>query len=470
MHRSISASFVARIRTRLAVVAIGACAALVAAPAADAQFGGRSGMASMFTPDFMPRDLPVFVDALSLEEWQRPVLEQLLDDYQTNFDTAADGVRAKMSEFKDVAAGASPERVVEMISAPLVAWTGEKKKLRDDFLQSVRSLLGESQADLWPRLERALRREKSLPLGELSGESLDLTLVLRESQVPLQAETEAVLEQYEMQLDEALAARDAALDSSIAPLLKAMSSSDSSSGIATQESIMQKRVVVRDVQEQSIAAIRDSLGAEYGAKFERRALQRAFPQVFRPDPLTPLFEGVLALTDLPEDQRAAVVALQSQFDGEHAAVRTSLVDAYRVSEPREPRRKTELARQKAAGAAVRIGDAPEVEGAKNSREELFEKYRGLITAALTEEQRNAVPGLAKGAVDGAAAMPASRGVDGAERGPTQPQQPQQGEEPLPPGKTDGAKPSATEEQIEGERGFNATSGGTSNAPKKPKGR
>ena len=59
-----------------------------------------------------------------------------------------------------------------------------------------------------------------------------------------------MLEQYEMQLDEALAARDAVLDSSIAPLLKAMSSSDSSSGIATQESIMQKRVVVRDVQEQ----------------------------------------------------------------------------------------------------------------------------------------------------------------------------------------------------------------------------
>lgn len=469
MHRSTRAPFVTQIRTRLAVAAIGLCAALATAPTADAQFGGRSGMASMFTPDFLPRDLPVFVDALGLEEWQRPILEVLLDEYQTNFDTAADGVRAKMSEFKDVAAGANPERVVEMISAPLVAWTTEKKKLRDDFLASVRSQLSEPQVELWPRLERALRREKSLPLGELSGESLDLTLVLREAQAPTQAAAEAATEQYEIQLDEALAARDVALDSSIAPMLKAMSSSDASSGVAMQESIMQKRIVVRGVQEQGIAAIRDALGGEYGVEFERRAMQKAFPQVFRPDPITPLFEGALALPDLSEEQRASLVSLQTQFDGEHATVRANLVEAYRVSEPREPRRRTELARQKAAGASVRIGDAPEVEQAKNAREELFEKYRALLGAALGPQQVEAVPGLAKDPVDAPAPMPVTEGDGHGGRIPPAPA-PMPGSSDggageAPTEKPSGAKPDAADAQVEGKKNFSPTT----SSPKKPRG-
>ena len=396
MNRPTRSNLAVSFRVRLVATAIGIGATLAMAPSASAQFGGRSGMASMFTPDFLPRDLPVFVDALTLEEWQRPILELLIDEYGTNFNTAADGVRSRMGNLKD-AAGASPERVVEMISAPLVSWMDEKKKLRDDFLASVRSQLSENQIEQWPRLERALRREKSLPLGELSGESLDLTLVLREVDAPPVALDAAApaLEQYEVRLDETLAARDTALDASVAPLLKAMSSSDVDRGIATQESIMQKRMAVRATQDEGLAAIRDALGGEYGAEFERRAMQKAFPQVYRPDPITPLFEGALALPDIAEEVRTSLTSLQSQFDAEHDVARTALVESYRVSEPREPRRRTEIARQRAAGATVRMGDAPEVEQAKATREELYEKYRKLLAETLTEEQLQAVPGLSK---------------------------------------------------------------------------
>jgi hypothetical protein len=396
VNRPSRSNFANSLRVRLVATALGIGGALAMAPTASAQFGGRSGMASMFTPDFLPRDLPVFVDALALEEWQRPILELLIDEYGTNFNTAADGVRSRMGNMRD-AAGASPERVVEMISAPLVSWMDEKKKLRDDFLASVRSQLSDSQVEQWPRLERALRREKSLPLGELSGESLDLTLVLREIDAPpvaLDAAAPAI-EQYEIRLDETLAARDTALDAAVAPLLKAMSSSDVDRGIATQESIMQKRTAVRTAQEEGVATIRDALGGEYGAEFERRAMQKAFPQVYRPDPITPLFEGALALPEIAEEVRTSLTSLQSQFNAEHDVVRTALVESYRVSEPREPRRRTEIARQRAAGATVRMGDAPEVEQAKATREELYEKYRKLLAETLTEEQLQAVPGLSK---------------------------------------------------------------------------
>ncbi|MFN9124858.1 MAG: hypothetical protein ACK5WD_03415 [bacterium] len=397
MTRLIPTLNLTKLRNRIALAVLAAGCAFASVPTASAQFGGRSGMASMFTPDFLPRDLPIFVDALALEEWQRPVLEVLLQDYDTNFNTAADGVRAKMASFKDVAAGANAERVLEMISEPLVAWTAEKKRLREDFLAGVRGTLGDTQVENWPRLERALRREKSLPLGELSGESIDLTVIVREVQPsPLALDgARNAIEQYEVALDAALAVRDEALDSAIAPLLRAMSASDANSGVAAQEAIMQKRVVVRGAQEAGIAAIRDALGGEYGPAFERRALEKSFPQVFRPDPVTPLIEGAQALPDLTDDQKTQLSALSTQYGFDLNGVRSALVDAYKVAEPSEPRRRTELARQKAEGQTVRLTDAPQVEQAKKAREDLYEKYRNLLAGILSPEQRTAVPGFVK---------------------------------------------------------------------------
>jgi len=385
------------VRSRLAACILAAGFAFGGASVAEAQFGGRSGMASLFTPDFLGRDIPVFVQALGLEEWQRPILEALVEDYETNFNTAADGVRAGMGQFRDVAAGASAERVVELISQPLVAWAAEKRRLREDFLEGVRGTLAEDQLEQWPRLERTLRREKSLPMGELSGESLDLTVVMRELRAPmtaLEGAAEAV-ESYEVALDAALAARDAELDASIAPLLRAMSSGDSNSGVASQERIMQWRIAVRQAQEDGIASIRAALGEEYGAQFERRAMQRAFPMVYRPDPVEPLLESARALPDLSDEQRSRLDAVAANFEAEFTDVRNMLVATYRETEPKEPRRRTELARRRSAGEQVRMSDPPEVETAKAAREDLFTKYRLLILEILTEEQKQAIPGLAK---------------------------------------------------------------------------
>jgi len=163
------------------VAAVLASTAVISlAPTAQAQFGGRGGMAQMFIPEYLSRDLPVFVDSLQLEDWQRPILEALLDDYDTNFNTAADGVRKSIGGLKDTAAGTSPDKIIDLIQQPLLRWNDEKEKLRQDFIANVKSQLSDAQAELWPRLERSMRREKALPNHELSGEGLNLLIVLRE--------------------------------------------------------------------------------------------------------------------------------------------------------------------------------------------------------------------------------------------------------------------------------------------------
>ena len=122
------------LRAPIAAAVLVAGAALSATPTAEAQFGGRGGVAQLFVPEYLGRDLPIFVDTLQLEEWQRPILEALIDDYNTNFNTAADGVRQAFTGLKDAAAGTSPDKVIELVQGPIIRWSTEKVKLRDDFL------------------------------------------------------------------------------------------------------------------------------------------------------------------------------------------------------------------------------------------------------------------------------------------------------------------------------------------------
>jgi hypothetical protein len=404
------------LRAPIAAAVLVAGAALSATPTAEAQFGGRGGVAQLFVPEYLGRDLPIFVDTLQLEEWQRPILEALIDDYNTNFNTAADGVRQAFTGLKDAAAGTSPDKVIELVQGPIIRWSTEKVKLRDDFLANVKSQLSDSQAELWPALERALRREKSLPNGELSGETLNLLFLLREleaSPAAADAARNAVAE-YETNLDAALAARENLMQGLISTQLNAMSNPDPSAGVQLAEQIMAKRVAVRDVQDAAIKAISSALGEEYGPQFERRALQRAFPQVYRPDPITPLFEAAAALPDLTEAQKTSLKALRDRFNADYPAFQARFADGYRATEPLEPRRRTEMAQNRGAGTS-KYSEAPQIEALKKERDEMFAKYREEIAAILNEAQQESIPGMSKKGVDNGESAPV--GADQNVRGP-----------------------------------------------------
>ena len=65
-------------------------------PMAFAQFGGKSGFSQAFKPDLLPRDMTMIVETLKLEEWQRAIVQTLLQDYQDSFKTGTDAIREKM--------------------------------------------------------------------------------------------------------------------------------------------------------------------------------------------------------------------------------------------------------------------------------------------------------------------------------------------------------------------------------------
>ena len=142
---------------RIALVAL---AATLTAPALG-QFGDQAGFTEVFKPDFYRRDMP-YSDYLQLEEWQRPIIEIPLDDYQVSFDLGTKECRDEMSQLKDELQ-ADPDNAMRIAMRPIREWEVEKRELKRLLVADIQGQLGPLQLQRWPSLERAMRRRRSFP-------------------------------------------------------------------------------------------------------------------------------------------------------------------------------------------------------------------------------------------------------------------------------------------------------------------
>ncbi|MFO0893865.1 MAG: hypothetical protein U0574_02780 [Phycisphaerales bacterium] len=366
---------------------------------ASAQFGGRTSMADAFTPDIMERDMPLFVETLQLEEWQLPIVESLIQDYRDSFRAGVEGVKQKMSEAKGGPGKQAPPDI-DAILKPIDSWTREKDALHKRFLEDLRSQLSEQQMERWPKLERAIRRERLLDQGELAGESVNLLGIARDLQVPHETleGASAAFDTYETRLDEALVMRQSKMEEQVPALRDAMAAMDFEKGLQAQEKIMAARVAVREVQDQSVLLIAAALGEEWGPKFQDRAMRRAYPEVMVEDPVMRQVDAALHMTDLSEDQLTAIVNLKAAFQKELDDVNGRLLTAIRTEEPKEPRRRYEAVSKRGSANTVPNPAGArntEVDAAKRSRGEISEKYRQQLMSILTPEQASRLPGAGK---------------------------------------------------------------------------
>jgi len=365
---------------------------LVAAPA-KAQFGGAAGFADAFRPDFLDRDMPLFVEHLRLEDWQRPIVEMLLLDYSQSFEAGIERVKNEMRDSQAVLSRIDPDKVMEVILEPIARWDGERRGLREDFLLNIKGTLSADQMARWPRFERTLRREKELPKGELHGESVDLYSLFRSLRLPYEIEepVDALLEQYELELDAALDARRQRIDSLQEGIKEAMASMDFDAGLAATDSIMQTRVAVRNVQDRWIETIAEALPSPHAETFRRNALERGYPKAFRPTAIPRLLESVRQVPDLTDDQIARIDEIEAQFDISLALVEGRIVDAIRREQPGESRRKVERMIARRNGESVTRQPSPEdkIIAEKN---DLVDETRRQILAVLTPEQTGELPG------------------------------------------------------------------------------
>ena len=373
----------------------------ILAPMASAQFGGKAGFSEAFKPDLLPRDMTMIVETLKLEDWQRHIVQSLLEDYQDSFKTGTDAIREKMiNSAKTQKNGGAKD--MRSLLAPIEAWIPEKERLYEDLMSSIKTQLGPNQQERWPQFERAVRRARSLDDSDLSGEGVDLISIIRQMQLQ-QSVLEAAqpaLDQYEITLDAALIARDKQITALLPKFTDAMETMDMQTGSTLQGQIMVVRVAVRDIQDDSIEKITMMLPAPFAQDFRTRALSQGYREVFQPDPLSSFFAAVLNLNDLTAEQKTGIQALLKTWDEEFTVLQTRMLETTRADEPTKAKRK--LLANAAKKAAKDGSTAPEVPPdllipLRNEKNQLVQKTRESVLQLLTQDQTDrlaaGIPGL-----------------------------------------------------------------------------
>lgn len=388
------------LRTTLRSTLLAATAALALASPGLAQFGGDAGLANAFRQDFYRRDLLIFNEVLDLEDWQRPIVEILLEDYAASFEAGLTAMREEISKLRSDVAGEDGQRIMERMLGPLESWEREKTVLRDQFLQNVQTQLSPLQLERWTALERAIRREKDLPQSELSGEGVDLVAVLE--RIDLSSAVEEAIDPtvtaYELELDAALLARSQRIEALQPEVREAMRAMDFQRGLQVMQQIMAARIEVRAAQERGLEAIAAALPEEQGNEFRREALEIAFPKVYGPNPTIAFIAAAKAIEDLTPEQREGINEIERGYLVQLENINNRLRDLYRTEEPKEPQRRFERILQRQRGEAPARGSSGEPESIRSlraERETVGRQAREAILALLTPEQTANLPGFSK---------------------------------------------------------------------------
>lgn len=257
------------------------------------------------------------------------------------------------------------------------------RQLRDTLVADLASLLTPEQAARWPRFERWYRRGQLLPKGTLHGESVDVERLVESLSpaVPVEGALAAALDEYSVEIDAALVARQETLDR--APPKNDGSMPPEALARALEAFIdnqHQARLRVRRVNFAFAERIAGLLSEEARAAFRSAFDASAFPEVFDRDFADEAFGEVLKLADLSAEQRAAIESIRSEYEAALPEANRRWAEGIRREEEQRTAR-TLLARAQ-AGAPGQPGDE-----ARAARNELDERARRRLVAVLTPDQR-----------------------------------------------------------------------------------
>lgn len=297
-------------------------------------FGGMGGgMGAGMMGDMMggqqisTRQLEKYATLISLTADQKDVVKVLHEGYQAQVRDLQESVREEMEKLRDEMRETRDPAVFESMREAGEKARVEGRKIETAFLSDVKDVLTPEQAEKWPRVERAIRRDQSIRRGVLSGERVDLTELVSDLKLDetAAAAVEPVMEQYEAELDRAIIERNQQFESAMAQFQELRRNGDMAKAQEVMAKGREAAAKVRDVNRKYARSIGESLPTEQRSKFDNAFRQASFPDVYRQGMSARSIEAALKFEDLEPTQADAIEALKSRYTREVDAINAKLM-------------------------------------------------------------------------------------------------------------------------------------------------
>lgn len=383
---------VRRIAFSLGAVALAATFSLT--DAASAQFGvGRPGQAQT---SFTSRDIQVAVDALELDESQRFIIITLFEDYQTALADSKENFNLKIGDMREdiIKQGNEGGNVLAIILGSFSQWQADNERLSDRFFEDMKRVLNQEQMQLWPSFDRRLFRLKQLRNAKLTGERLDLLIVLRELNLSEDQSNELapLMESYEIELDKSLRKREASAKNARGKLFDSIKDNTPATAISVTERELALRKVVRDVNERYIGIFSAALPDDLSKSFIEKVQMRTFARVYRPTRGQRIIKAAKEIEGLALENLQAIEQLEVDYLIELLTINENLVRLIKAQEPADILYKVKAAQARATGVKL---DKPtnQTNDEFKKRRDLDQRYITKLEDLLTPEQYASLPGL-----------------------------------------------------------------------------
>jgi hypothetical protein len=281
-------------------------------------------------------------------------------------------------------------------------WQATKAQLRKTFVDGIQASLSDTQTRKWPAFMRFLAREKTLPRSTMSGEGVNLFAVLDESGLSKETfeKLQPIMDEYELQLDQALTARNDFLASNESKYLESIWKGDQDAAKKFATRSIEMREKVREVNDRYREAICAQLSAEDAARVRKAALSAAYDRVYRSNPVERAFEAALQIEGLDAGVVDSLKALEQQYGTELSPLNDRIAQALRKEEP------VQQTEDMVRIVGFMTGDVPmsqmfrgqgggnaQAESRKllDDRSTMNDKYMERIKALLTPEQYESLP-------------------------------------------------------------------------------
>jgi hypothetical protein len=275
-------------------------------------------------------------------------------------------------------------------------WRKERGVLDRQVMDEIKTSLKSEQTAKWESFERFMRREKLLSRGRLSGENVNLFAVLDEAGLTKEqiASTGALLDEYELRLDEALKKRSEFLGQNEGKVMTAIQNSDAKSLEDLASKGVDLRNAVRNVNEQYRTAIAGALPPEEAKRFTQAALASGFARVYRPTRAERAFEKALSLEGMSPETLTAIGEMQIAMMAELVGMNEKIAQTIRKAEPVQLKEEAVRSAGLLNGGASRMfgrNDPDVADEMLSKRGDMTDKYVERLKALLTAEQIALLP-------------------------------------------------------------------------------
>jgi len=266
-------------------------------------------------PAMTARQFETYSKILELTEDQKMAGEALIEGYQDQVRQAREQMRKQGEEIRQQWEETRDPNVWQGMRTMGEKVRAERKKLDEALTNDLKSLLTPQQTERWPAVERAQRRDTTLRRGLMSGERVNLFELVDQLKLADDARTtvNAALAEYEVDLDRALIARNAAYEEGMSKMMELRQGGNMDEMQKLMDRGREVSTRVRDVNRRYARQITDALPESHRAEFEASFKRASFPEVYRPTLAERSFDAALTFEDLSESQRESVRAAKESY-------------------------------------------------------------------------------------------------------------------------------------------------------------